>query len=453
MWYGAAAIPTALVPMIDCENYAVYVCRYTSIGILFNNKQRVRQMADGLKDRFPGEVDVDHRGDQARIIGMIVLSASRLTYDLSQIKRIPRFVDGRRENDVEHSFMLAVAAPAIAERYYPELDVDKVRRFALVHDMLEVEVGDVATFNLSVTELQAKERREEEAKHIMFERLSQISISEAQDLEEYEQQACREAVLVRAVDKLLPVAVNIIGDGLRIINEDYGISDLSNLEGSHNQLFARIQDKFGQDFPDLVAAHASLVVDFEKKYIANPNEQLKIKEITRGPIETELKYLVDKIPEEIDLENMSRTVLKQGYVVVSSDGAETRIRSFDNERFELTVKSAGTMQRTEQTIKLPKDMFEVLWAQTSGMRVEKTRYKIPYGKHTIELDIYEGHLTGLVTAEVEFTGRQEDAEVKAMSFVPPTWFGRDVTQDRRYKNQNLAQGMPREPLNLGGKLL
>ena len=37
-------------------------------------------------------------------------------------------------------------------------------------------------------------------------------------------------------------------------------------------------------------------------------------------------------------------------------------------------------------------MFEVLWAQTSGMRVEKTRYKIPYGKYIIELDIYEGHL-------------------------------------------------------------
>ncbi len=178
-----------------------------------------------------------------------------------------------------------------------------------------------------------------------------------------------------------------------------------------------------------------------------------MKETARGPIETELKFVIDEIPEEIDLENIPHVVLRQGYVVVSSDGAETRIRSFDNERFELTVKSAGAMQRTEQTIKLPKDMFEVLWAQTNGMRVEKTRYKIPYGKQIIELDIYEGHLTGLMTAEVEFAGRQEDAEVKAMTFEPPTWFGRDVTKDRRYKNQNLAHGLPRQTLNLGAKQL
>jgi len=410
-------------------------------------------MTAGFNDRFPGEVNIDQRHDTAREIGNVVLLASQLTDDFSNIERIPRLADSRRENDVEHSFMLAVAAPAIAERYYPDLDVEKVRRFALVHDMMEVEVGDVATFDLNAAELKEKDRREQEAKHIVLERLSQISASTAQDLEEYEQQASNEALFVRMVDKLLPVAVDVTGDGLRVIREDYGISDITGLEVSHNQLFARMQEKFGQEFPDLVAAHALLAVDFEKKYKANPNESLKVKETARGPIETELKFLIDEIPEEIDLENIPHTVLRQGYVVVSSDGAETRIRSFDNERFELTVKSAGTVQRTEQTIKLPKDMFEVLWAQTAGMRVEKTRYKIPHGKHTIELDIYEGQLTGLMTAEVEFTGRQEDAEVKASTFEPPTWFGRDVTKDRRYKNQNLAHGLPRQPLNLGAKQL
>lgn len=410
-------------------------------------------MTAGFNDRFPGEVNIEQRHDTARQIGDVVLWASQLTDDFSNIERIPRLADSRRENDVEHSFMLAVAAPAIAERYYPDLDVEKVRRFAIVHDMLEVEVGDVATFDLNAAELKEKDRREQEAKHIIFDRLSNISTSVAQDLEEYEQQACNEAVFVRMVDKLLPVAVDVTGDGLRVIREDYGISDLAGLEASHNQLFARMQEKFGQDFPDLVAAHALLAVDFEKKYKANPNEGLKVKEAARGPIETELKFLVDEIPEEIDLENVPRTVLRQGYVVVCSDGAETRIRSFDNERFEMTVKSGGTVQRTEQTIKLPKDMFEVLWAQTTGMRVEKTRYKIPHGKNTIELDIYEGHLSGLVTAEVEFTGRQEDAEVKASTFEPPKWFGRDVTKDRRYKNQNLSHGLPREPFNLGAKQL
>lgn len=410
-------------------------------------------MPADLNERFPGQVNVEQRYETAREIGNIVLGASQFTDDFSTIERIPRLADSRRENDVEHSFMLEIAAPAIAERFYPELNKEKVRRFAHVHDMLEVEVGDVATFDLNAAELKEKDRREQQAKHIILERLSKIDPSLAQDLDEYEQQACSEAVFVRMVDKLLPVAVDVTGDGLRVIREDYGVSDLAALEVSHSQLFERMQEKFGQEFPDLVAAHALLAVDFEKKYDANPNEGLKVKEAARGPIETELKFIIDEIPEEIDLENVPRTVLRQGYVVVCSDGAETRIRSFDNERFEMTVKSGGTVQRTEQTIKLPKDMFEVLWAQTAGMRVEKTRYKIPYGKNTIELDIYEGSLTGLMTAEVEFTGRQEDAEVKATTFEPPTWFGRDVTKDRRYKNQNLAHGLPREPLNLGGKRL
>jgi adenylate cyclase len=411
-------------------------------------------MLDNYNDRFPGEVDIQQRYDTARQIGDVVLGASQLTDDFSNVERIPRLADSRRENDVEHSFHLIIAAPALAEQFYPDqLDVDKVRRFALVHDMPEVVVGDVATFDLNPAELKEKDRREQEAMHIVLERLSKISPSMAQDLEEYEQQASPEAVFVRFVDKLLAVAVDITGDGLRIIREDFGIYDISSLEFSHNQLFARMQEKFGNDFPDLVAAHALLAVDFEKKYRANPDEQLKVKEAARGPVETERKFLVDKIPEEINLENTPYTVLRQGYVVVSSDGAETRIRSFDNERFELTVKSAGTVQRSEETIKLPKDMFEVLWAQTAGMRVEKTRYMIPHGKSTIELDVYEGHLTGLMTAEVEFAGRREDAEVKAVTFEPPTWFGRDVTKDRRYKNQNLAHGLPRDPLNLGAKQL
>lgn len=379
--------------------------------------------------------------------------ASQLTDDFSNIERIPRLADSRRENDVEHSFMLAVAAPAIAERYYPDLDVDKVRSFALIHDAMELETGDVATFDLNAAEIKLKEHREQQAKQVVYERLSRISPSAAEDFEEYERQESRESIFVRMVDKLLPVAVDVTGDGLRIIREDYGISDLSSLEASHNELYARMQEKFGKDFPDLVAAHAVLARDFEKKYKANPNESLKVKEIVRGPVETELKFLVEEIPETLDLESVPRTVLRQGYVVVCSDGAETRIRSFDNERFEMTVKSGGTVQRTEQTMRLPKDMFEVLWAQTAGMRVEKTRYKIPHGKHTIELDVYEGQLTGLMTAEVEFTGRQEEAEVKAMSFEPPAWFGRDLTKDRRYKNQNLAHGLPREPLNLGAKQL
>ena len=58
----------------------------------------------------------------------------------------------------------------------------------------------------------------------------------------------------------------------------------------------------------------------------------------------------------------------------------------------------------------------------------------------IELDVYEGDLGGLVTAEVEFP-----SEADAERFDPPPWLGRDVTGDDRFSTRRLAlYGVPEE---------
>ena len=63
---------------------------------------------------------------------------------------------------------------------------------------------------------------------------------------------------------------------------------------------------------------------------------------------------------------------------------------------------------------------------------------IPLGDLTVELDVYEGDLDGLVTAEVEFPD-----EASALAFDAPEWLGRDVTEDKRYGNRVLAvEGLP-----------
>jgi CYTH domain-containing protein len=54
-------------------------------------------------------------------------------------------------------------------------------------------------------------------------------------------------------------------------------------------------------------------------------------------------------------------------------------------------------------------------------------------KLVAELDVYSGPLTGLSVVEVEFPS------VAIMnSFIPPAWFGRDVTQDKFISNSFLA---------------
>lgn len=60
---------------------------------------------------------------------------------------------------------------------------------------------------------------------------------------------------------------------------------------------------------------------------------------------------------------------------------------------------------------------------------------IPLDQHlTIELDLFEGHFKGLVLAEVEF-GRADEAR----AFIPPAWFGEDVTYSLKYHNSTLSR--------------
>lgn len=66
--------------------------------------------------------------------------------------------------------------------------------------------------------------------------------------------------------------------------------------------------------------------------------------------------------------------------------------------------------------------------------IEKTRVFVPIEQgYTAELDIYHGFLEGLLTVEVEFP-----SEEAALEFIPPIWFGEDITSDKRFKNKSLA---------------
>lgn len=70
-----------------------------------------------------------------------------------------------------------------------------------------------------------------------------------------------------------------------------------------------------------------------------------------------------------------------------------------------------------------------------GSLVEKTRYLIalPEGR-LAELDVFEGRLEGLVFVEVEFP-----SEEAAKQFVPPAWFGEDVSAIRLFSNGYLSE--------------
>jgi adenylate cyclase len=106
----------------------------------------------------------------------------------------------------------------------------------------------------------------------------------------------------------------------------------------------------------------------------------------------------------------------------------------DDDHLLLTVKSGPGMVRTEEELELDQRRFEALWALTDGRQVTKIRHLVdgPDGT-TIEVDVFEGALTGLVTAEVEFPSEEQSA-----AFAAPHWLGTEVTGDSRFANQRLA---------------
>jgi adenylate cyclase len=152
-------------------------------------------------------------------------------------------------------------------------------------------------------------------------------------------------------------------------------------------------------------------------------------------MEIERKFLVDEIPEGLDEDQA--VPIAQGYLTIGADGSEVRLRRA-GEHLRLTAKRGAGMVRSEHEVELSSEQFEVLWPATEGRRLLKTRHAIPAGEQLIELDVFWGPLSGLRIAEVEFTSVEA-----ARAFSPPPWFGREVTDDDRYKNRRLAlDGVP-----------
>jgi len=115
---------------------------------------------------------------------------------------------------------------------------------------------------------------------------------------------------------------------------------------------------------------------------------------------------------------------------------EARLRS-QKDKITLVFKGAGTLRRHKVEIPIDRETFDKLWPQTEGQRIHKTRfiyqgwkrYGDDYKPHEAKINVY--HDRPLIVAEVEFMSIEE-----AQQMVP---IGKDVTEDVKYKNKNLAQ--------------
>jgi CYTH domain-containing protein len=126
-------------------------------------------------------------------------------------------------------------------------------------------------------------------------------------------------------------------------------------------------------------------------------------------------------------------------VTEDSDSIQVRLRRTGCENV-LGVKRGTGRTREETEVELTPEQADPLWELTEGRRVRKARRRVEHEGMTIEVDVFAGELAGLVVAEVEF-----DSEAQSDVFRGPEWLGREVTGERAYENECLAQeGLPEE---------
>ena len=147
--------------------------------------------------------------------------------------------------------------------------------------------------------------------------------------------------------------------------------------------------------------------------------------------EIERKFLIKRLPLEILHSRHYR--IAQGYLANERGGRHVRLRK-KARTASLTFKVGRASNREEREIRLSSKQFATLWPATTGRRLRKTRYEVPWKNLTIEIDIYHGRNHGLIVAEVEFPN-----QTSRRKFKPPPWFGREITGERRYSNVQLAR--------------
>lgn len=144
--------------------------------------------------------------------------------------------------------------------------------------------------------------------------------------------------------------------------------------------------------------------------------------------EIERKFLV--LDESYKAQAVSKSYVKQGYIRAEQT---VRVRLRD-ERGYLTIKgrSVNGLSRFEFEKEITREEALALFELCVPPFVEKYRWLVPSGKHTVEVDEFLGENEGLTLAEIELESEDEP-------YLRPAFLGVEVTGDPRYYNRYLTQ--------------
>ena len=140
-----------------------------------------------------------------------------LLIELDQLKSVLRrtrvkSADGRLENSGEHSWHVALMAVLMQEHANAPVDIARVMKMLLIHDVVEIDAGDTFVYDVAAS----KEQEEKELK--AAERLFGMLPSDQGDelfalWKEFEAAQSDDANYAKALDRLIPMLLNYHNDG------------------------------------------------------------------------------------------------------------------------------------------------------------------------------------------------------------------------------------------------
>ena len=135
---------------------------------------------------------------------------------------------GRRENDAEHAWHMAVMAYLLREYSNEDIDISKVMILCLIHDIVEIEAGD--TYAYDAESQLSKKKREDAAKEKIFSLLPDDQKNDFISLfDEFEEGMTAEAKFAKAMDNVQPL----------MLNDSNGGSDWKEHKNTYAQIYGR----------------------------------------------------------------------------------------------------------------------------------------------------------------------------------------------------------------------
>lgn len=153
-------------------------------------------------------------------------------------------------------------------------------------------------------------------------------------------------------------------------------------------------------------------------------------------LEIERKYLLNEDPRKLIAEGVITLIhekrIEQTYTAIDQD-QELRVRRIVDVRtnevsYTHTFKNGVGLAREEVEFEINEVIYDQVIAAFGYLPLTKNRLTATFGQLLVEIDVYDQ--VNFTVVEVEFNSMEE-----ANSFVPPTWFGEEISFNKAYSNK------------------